>query len=83
MIQRLPAVLAQVKAGNTTEHLLNEIRQIKYSSYGEKEIIEKVFNNVMNSVKVQYKIDTTFLNSGNCKSSHSHRLMLNLSNKTK
>ena len=33
MIQRLPIALAQVKAGNTFENLLNEIRQIKYSLY--------------------------------------------------
>ena len=28
MLQRLPITLAQVKAGNTSENLLNEIRQI-------------------------------------------------------
>ena len=28
IIQRLPVALAQVKAGNTSENLLNEIRQI-------------------------------------------------------
>ena len=28
MLQRLPIALAQVKAGNTSENLLNEIRQI-------------------------------------------------------
>ena len=33
MIQRLPIALAQVKAGKTSETLLNEIRQIIYSSY--------------------------------------------------
>ena len=31
MLQRLPIALAQVKAGNTSEKLLNEIRQIIYS----------------------------------------------------
>ena len=30
MIQRFPIALAQVKAGNTSESLLNEIRQIDY-----------------------------------------------------
>ena len=30
MLQRLPIVLAQVKAGNNSEKLLNEIRQIAY-----------------------------------------------------
>ena len=33
MLQRLPIALAQVKAGNTFENLLNEIRQIIYSLY--------------------------------------------------
>ena len=41
MIQRLSVALAQVKAGNTSENLLNEIRQIIYSLYREKEVTKK------------------------------------------
>ena len=52
MLQRLPIALAQVKAGNTSENLLDEIRQIIYSLYGAKEITKKVYNNIMNSIKV-------------------------------
>ena len=37
MLQRLPIALAQVKAGNNSENLLNEIRQIVYSLYQSKE----------------------------------------------
>ena len=37
MLQRLPTALAQVKTGNTSENLLNEIRQIMYSLYRAKE----------------------------------------------
>ena len=33
MLQRLPLALAQVKAGNNSQSLLNEIRQIIYSLY--------------------------------------------------
>ena len=33
MFQRLPIALAHVKAGNNSENLLNEIRQIIYSLY--------------------------------------------------
>ena len=33
MLQRLPIALAQVRAGNNSESLLNEIRQIVYSLY--------------------------------------------------
>ena len=36
MLQRLPIDLAQVNAGNTSENLLNEIRQIIYSLYRAK-----------------------------------------------
>ena len=35
MFQRLPITLAQVKASNTSENLLNKIRQIIYSFYWE------------------------------------------------
>ena len=42
MHQGLPIALAQVKAGNTSENLLNRNRQIIYSLYGAKEIIKKV-----------------------------------------
>ena len=38
MLKRLPIALAQVKAGNNSESLLNEIRQIIYSLYRSKEI---------------------------------------------
>ena len=31
MVQRLPIDLAQIKAGNNSENLLNEVRQIVYS----------------------------------------------------
>ena len=36
MFQRLPIALAQVKAGNNLESLLNAIRQIVYSLYQPK-----------------------------------------------
>ena len=52
MLQRLPLALAQVKAGNTSEYLLNEIRQIIHSLYGAKEITKKIYNNIMNSIRV-------------------------------
>ena len=52
MLQELPIAFVQVKAGNTPTNLLNEIRQIIYSLYGEKETNKNVYNNVMNSVKV-------------------------------
>ena len=39
--KRLPIALAQVKVGNTSENLLNKIRQSKYYLYRPKEITKK------------------------------------------
>ena len=50
MFQRLPIALAQVKAGNNSEKLLNEIKQIVYSLYQSKQITEKVYNNIIKSI---------------------------------
>ena len=52
MLQRLPIALAQVKAGNNSESLLNEIRQIVYSLYQSKQITKKVYNNIIKSVQL-------------------------------
>ena len=52
MLKRLPIALAQVKAGNNSESLLNEIRQIVYSLYRSKEITKKVYNNIINSINI-------------------------------
>ena len=52
MLQRLPISLAQIKAGNNSQILLNEIRQIVYSLYQSKEIIKKVYHNILKSIKV-------------------------------
>ena len=52
----------------------------KLSLYQAKEITKKVYNNIMNSIKVYYKnMNTIFINSKNSKTSDPHRLLLNLS----
>ena len=52
MLQILPIALVQVKSGNTSGNLLNEICQIIYSLNQAKEITKKVYNNIKNSIKV-------------------------------
>ena len=42
MSQRLPLALAQIKAANTSEKLLNKIRQIRYYFVMRKKVIKKV-----------------------------------------
>ena len=52
MLQILPKSLAQAKVGNTSEHLLNKIKQTIYSLHRTNEITGKVYNNTMNSIKL-------------------------------
>ena len=52
MLQRLQIALAQVKVGNTSENILNKMRQIIYLLYRVKEITKKVYNDKMNSITV-------------------------------
>ena len=61
MLQRLTIALAQVKAGKPSENLLNEIRQIIYPLHWEKKITKKVYNNIMNSIKLQNRMDTIIM----------------------
>ena len=51
MLKRLPIALAQIKAGNNSERLLNEIRQIVYYLYRSKDITKMLYNNIINSIK--------------------------------
>ena len=51
MLQRLPIALAQVKAGNNSKSLLNEIRQIVYSLYQSKQITKQVCNHIIESIQ--------------------------------
>ena len=52
MLKRLSIALAQIKTGNNSESLLNEIRQIVYSLYRSKQITKKVYNNIIKSIEV-------------------------------
>ena len=52
MLERLPIALAQVKAGNNSESLLNQIRQTVYSLYQSKQITKKVYNNTIWSIQL-------------------------------
>ena len=74
MLQRLLLALAQVKPGNKSESLLNEIRQIVYSFYQSKQITKKVYNNIVKSIQLS-TMDTIFMNSENSKTSKHHVLI--------
>ena len=81
MLQRLWTALLQVKAANTSENLLNEIRQIIYSLYLAK-VTEKVYKNIMNSVKIWYN-NAILINSENSKTFDLRKLLIKIDLKRK
>ena len=52
MLQRILIALAQVKAGNNSKNVSNEIEQVVYSLNQSKEITEKVHNNIIKSIQI-------------------------------
>ena len=50
MLSRLPISLVQLKAGNNSEKLKNEIRQLLYSLYRSKNITKQVYNNLIKPI---------------------------------
>ena len=49
-LTRLPVLLAQIRAGNNSNKLKNEIRQVLYLLYQHNKITKKVYNNLMKSL---------------------------------
>ena len=50
MLSRLPISLAQLKAGNNSEKLKSEIRQLLYSHYHSKNMTKQVYNNLIKPI---------------------------------
>ena len=50
MLSRLPIALAQLKAGNNSERLKNEIRQLLYSLYRSENMTKQVYNNLVDYI---------------------------------
>ena len=46
----LPITLAQLEAGNNSQKLRNEIRQLLYSLYRSKNVTKQVYNNLINYI---------------------------------
>ena len=64
--------MGKVKAGNKSESLLNEIKEIVYCLHQSKQITKKVFNSI---------VDTIFINSENRKTRKPHVFILKFTNK--
>ena len=50
MLSRLPITLAQLKAGNNSEKLKNEIRQILYSLYRSKKLTKQLYKSLIDII---------------------------------
>ena len=50
IILRLPILLAQLKAGNNSQKLTNEIRQIVYLLYRSKQLSKIIYNSLMSNI---------------------------------
>ena len=50
MLSRLPISLAQPKAGNNSEKLKNEIRQLLYSLYRSKKLSKTIYEHLINAI---------------------------------
>ena len=50
MLSRLPISLTQIKAGNNSQKLKNEIRQLLYSLYRSKKLSKTIYKHLMNAI---------------------------------
>ena len=50
MLSRLPITLAQLKAGNNFEKLINEIRQLLHSLYRSKKLSKTIYNHLIKTI---------------------------------
>ena len=51
MLSRLPTSLAQLKAGNNSQRLKNEIRQLLYSLYRSKNLSKTISKHLINAIQ--------------------------------
>ena len=50
MLSRLPIILAQLKAENNSQKLVNEIRHLLYSLYRSKKLTKAIYNHLINPI---------------------------------
>ena len=50
ILSRLPISLAQLKAGNNSEKLKNEIRQLLYSLYRSKKLTKQIYKSLIDII---------------------------------
>ena len=66
MLSRLPISLAQLKVGNNSEKLKNEIRQLFYYLHRSKKLKKQLYKSL---VGIIWNMETIFMNTENSKTS--------------
>ena len=74
MLSRLPISLAQLKEGNNSEKLKNEIKQLLYSLYRSEKLTKQLDRHYL-------KLETVFMNTENSKTNEPHQSKLDLTDK--
>ena len=74
MLSRLPISLSQLKEGNNSEKLKNEIRQILYALYRSKTLTKKFGWHYLN-------METIFMNNENNKTNEPNKFIYQLTDK--
>ena len=78
MLRRLPINLDQLKAGNNSQKLINEIRQLLYYL----SLFKKINQNNLQPFNQRYlKIETIFTSTENSKTNEPHRFRLSFADK--
>ena len=78
MFSRLPISLAQLKAGNNSERLKKEKRQLLYSLYRSEKLTKTIYIDLINTI---WKMETIFMNTENSKTNEPYRFRLTLAGK--
>ena len=71
MLSRLPVSLTQLKAGNNSEKLKNEIRQLFFSLYRSQKLPKQLYKCLIDTI---LNMESIFMNSENSKTSESRNL---------
>ena len=50
MLNRLLIILSQLKAGNNSQKLINEIRQLLHSLYCSEKLTKTIYNHLINTI---------------------------------
>ena len=69
MLSSLPISLAQLKAGNNSEKLKKEIRQLFYSLYRSKNLTKNIYKSLVDI------FETIFMNTENSKTNESYKFI--------